>query len=65
MWTTLEESEKLTLEDNMEEIMRRVQRLHITDASIQDRFVVTLHTITPPCTCHGLTVSRLQVFNSQ
>ena len=39
MWTILEDADKLTLDDDMEEIMRRVQHLRITDATIEDRFV--------------------------
>ena len=39
MWTTQEGQEQMTLEEDISEIMRRVQRLHISDASIQDRFV--------------------------
>lgn len=37
MWTTLDDAETLTLEDNTNEIMRRVRRLRITNASIEDR----------------------------
>ena len=39
MWTTQEGEEQMTLEEDREEIMRRVQRLHISDVSIRDRCV--------------------------
>ena len=63
MWTTLDDSEQLTLEDNMQDIMRRVQHLYITDASIVDRFV--LHKNDPLLFSLTDCVVRVQVCNSQ
>ena len=39
MWTTDETAEELTVEEDMTEVLRRVQRLKMNDTTIEDRFV--------------------------
>ena len=40
MWAIQDGEENLTLEEDMPEIMRRVQRLRINNATVEDRLVL-------------------------
>lgn len=43
MWTAKEGEDEMTLEEDMEQIMRRVQRLRISDESIRDRCALVMY----------------------